>query len=129
MKVIIAGGRDFNNLKLMQDTLMEILEHEPDLEIVSGMAKGADMMGLGLAKANGIDYKEFPANWQDMSEPCRVGENQFGRYNKLAGMKRNHQMGDYADMAIVFWDGNSSGSNDMIEYMRELEKIVYVIKY
>lgn len=128
MKVIIAGGRDFNNLPLMQSSLTEILGLVEDLEVVSGLAKGADMMGKQLAEANGIPVKEFPANWQDMSEPCVPRWNQYGEYNALAGMKRNKEMGDYADILIAFSNG-SSGTQDMINYMNQLNKPVYVIGY
>lgn len=31
-------------------------------------------------------------------------------------------MGDYADYLIAFWDGKSSGTKDMINYMQQLGK-------
>lgn len=36
-------------------------------------------------------------------------------------------MGDYADELIAFWDGKSTGTKDMIEYMQKLKKPVEVI--
>jgi hypothetical protein len=128
MKVIVAGGRDFNNLPLMQEKLTEILGDVEPLEIVSGMARGADMLAYKLAKANDIPTKEFPADWKDMSEPCAPRSNAFGRYNAMAGMKRNMEMGDYADMLIAFSNG-SSGTQHMIDYMNQLNKPTYIIGY
>lgn len=128
MKVIIAGGRDFNNLPLMQSSLSEILGDVKDLEIVSGMAKGADMLAYKLAIANEIEVTSFPADWTDMTEPCVPRSNQYGEYNALAGMNRNKEMGDYADMLIAFSNG-SRGTADMIKYMESLNKPTYIIKY
>ena len=128
MKLIVAGGRGFNDEPLMRKELNRICK-DISVEIVSGMAKGADLLAYNLAKSNNIPVKEFHANWQDMSEPCVTGHNSYGTYNKLAGHKRNHQMGDYADILIAFWDGKSAGTKEMIEYMTTLNKPVHVIKY
>lgn len=38
-------------------------------------------------------------------------------------------MGDYADACIAFWDGVSSGTKHMIEYMKKLQKPVKIILY
>ena len=129
MRLIVAGGRDFSDKKLMQEALNDYTFDTTSLEIVSGTAKGADSLGAQLARANNIPVKEFPADWQDMSEPCVKRFNGYGTYNALAGMKRNHQMGDYATHLIAFWDGKSTGTKDMIEYMRSLNKPFKVIGY
>ena len=44
-KVIIAGGRDFNDLKLLTSTCDKILKNKANVEVVSGVARGADRMG------------------------------------------------------------------------------------
>lgn len=31
-------------------------------------------------------------------------------------------MGDYADCAIIFWDGQSKGTQHMINYLNKLNK-------
>lgn len=132
-KIIIAGGRKFNDRALMIKALNEVGEklnlEAADITIVCGMAEGADLLGYSLAKENGIACIEFPADWQDMSEPCVVKTNKRGTYNALAGMKRNHAMGDHADILIAFWDGKSSGTLDMINYMFSLEKPIYTYRY
>ena len=38
-------------------------------------------------------------------------------------------MAKYADKAIIFWDGKSVGSKDMIDRMEKLGKEVRVIYY
>lgn len=83
--------------------------------IVCGEAKGADTLGRNYAYANNIKIKSFPADWQT--------------YGQNAGMIRNGEMAEYADMLIAFWDGKSVGTQDMINKMKKLEKEVKVIYY
>lgn len=99
-KVIIAGGRDFNDLKLLASTCDKILKNKANVEVVSGVARGADRMGEAYAYSKGWGVKRFPARWED--------------YGKPAGATRNSEMANYADAAIVFWNGRSPGTKDMI---------------
>ena len=46
---------------------------------------------------------------------------------KSAGMKRNERMAAYADVAVVFYDGNSPGTTHMIKTMVSLGKPIRVI--
>lgn len=111
MKVIIAGGRDFDSYELLAKTMKEI---NNVTEIVCGKARGADTLGEQWAKENNIPVTYFPALWN------------LGRD---AGIKRNHQMGDYADYLVAFWDGESRGTKDMIDYMKRLGKKGTVVTY
>ncbi len=132
MKIIVAGGRDFFDEAYMirkLEWLISVGSIPEDLELVCGMAKGADLTAKKLFESNSLKVYERPADWKDMSEPCVVGDGYYGKYNKLAGMKRNHSMGDEAEVAIVFWNGKSKGSKDMIDYMKKLGKPVYVFNY
>lgn len=116
MKVIIAGGRGFSDFQLMNSKCNEVLlESGEDIEIVSGTAKGADKMGEHYASIRGFGVKQFPANW--------------GSHGKAAGYIRNKDMADYADMLIAFWDGESKGTQHMINLARERNLVVHVIKY
>lgn len=50
-KVIVAGGRDFNNYKGLSDSLDYLLKNiNDDIQIVCGMARGADRLGERYAK-------------------------------------------------------------------------------
>jgi hypothetical protein len=117
-KLIVAGGRDFNDYSLAHQTIMALANNEYKnvaVSIVSGMARGADSQGTRFALENGVVLYQFPADW-----------NQYG---KRAGFIRNNQMGDFADGLLAFWDGESRGTKQMIEYMRSLDKPVRVIHY
>lgn len=112
-KLIIAGGRDFNDYKLLQDTILPLL---PSIgEIVSGTCSGADKLGERFADEHCIPIKQFPANWN--------------LYGKSAGPRRNAQMAAYADACVVFWDGKSRGTKSMIELAIKYKLPLKVIKY
>ena len=84
LKVIVAGGRDFNDYELLKSKLDYILQNKlPDVEIVSGAARGADSLGERYAKENNLGLHRKPADWDT--------------YGKSAGYRRNAEMADYAD--------------------------------
>ena len=101
MRVIIAGGRDFNNYPLLFEKCNNILISQTNIEIVSGCAKGADVLGEKYAKEHNYPIKQFPANWD--------------KFGKSAGYKRNEEMANYANALIAFWDKRSIGTKHMID--------------
>jgi len=112
LKVIIAGGRDFNDPKLLAKSVPVDWKIS---EVVSGTAMGADRLGEYWAKEHGIPVKHFPANWD-----------QEGR---AAGPIRNRRMASYADALIAFWDGKSRGTRSMIYIAKELGLESVVVRY
>ena len=129
LKICINGGRDFDNEDLMQDTL-EGLYLDATVELISGMAKCAELLAYNLFKANGLKYYEYPADWKDLTAvPCVIGTNQYGQYNKLAGHNRNHTMGDDCDVLLSFWNGKSTGTKELQDYMNKLGKPVIIVRY
>jgi len=112
-RTIIAGSRDFNDIKLAYDILKDFKDQIK--VVICGEAKGADMIGRQWAEENNIPIRSYPADWK--------------KYGAAAGYVRNKQMGDTADMLIAFWDGISPGTKHMIEYMNELGKEVHIIHY
>lgn len=113
MKVVIAGGREFNDYELLREICDGVIPVVP--EIVSGGARGTDKLGEQYAKEKGYDLKVFPADWN--------------KHGKGAGPIRNRQMAEYGDMLIAFWDGKSKGTKNMIDTSKKLGLIVYVHKY
>ena len=115
MKVIIAGGRDFNNYDLLCRKADKILSRQTEIEIVSGIAKGADKLGERYSVERGYKITRFPADW-----------NFFG---KSAGYIRNVEMAEYADTLILFWNGKSKGSGHMLKIATEMKLKIRVIYY
>ena len=106
MKIIIAGGRNFNDYNKLRESCDNILVNQKDVEIVSGTAAGADTLGERYAQEKGYEVKKFPAQWD--------------LYGKSAGYKRNQQMAEYADGLIAFWDGKSRGTKHMIDIANKM---------
>ena len=116
-RIIVAGGRDFNDYSLLDRKLNHILQRlAPDnTAIVSGMARGADKLGVRWARKNNFDVIPFPADWNT--------------YGKKAGFLRNAQMANMATHLIAFWDGKSSGTANMIELATNKGLKVVIIDY
>jgi hypothetical protein len=115
MKIIVAGGRDFNDYNLLKEKLNQILGDNSDIEIVSGMARGADTLGIKYANELGYQIKEFPAQWD--------------KYGKSAGYRRNDEMAKYSDTCVCFWDGKSKGTKHMIDLSNKYELKTFIINY
>ena len=115
MKVIIAGGRDFNDYDLLCRIADKILSRQDEIEIVNGTAKGGDKLGERYAEERGYPIKRFPADW--------------GTHGKAAGYLRNEDMALYADALIAFWDKQSKGTKHMIDIAEQQGLPTRIINY
>ena len=102
-KIIVAGSRLMFQYGLVERVLNKVFRNHPleKIEIVQCGAKGADALGKLYADRHKVKMTEFSANWD--------------LHGKAAGIIRNSEMADYSDACIVFWDGISKGSKNMIE--------------
>ena len=113
MRVIVAGGRDFNDY----DGLCKKLDYyfaNINPIVICGEARGADALGKRYATEHGYPVESYPADWSQ---------------GKGAGFLRNIEMSKVADAAVCFWDGQSKGTKHMIDIMTELDKPVKIVKY
>jgi glycerophosphoryl diester phosphodiesterase len=115
IKVIIVGGRNFDDYLKLCQVCDEFLKDQNKVEIVSGAYKGADLLGEKYAAERNYPIKQFPADWR--------------RYGKSAGHKRNAEMAAYADALITFWDGKSKGTKHMIDLATQAGLKVIVIYF
>lgn len=115
MKLIIAGGRDFSNYDLLEREAEEMISGEQNVEIISGLARGADLMGCRFAEEKGLPLRGFAAEW--------------GKFGRAAGPIRNKLMAKNATHLLAFWDGQSRGTMHMIDYAEKLGLGVKVIHY
>ena len=119
-KVIVAGGRDFDNYEFLKEKLDETFESLGDLdahpiEIISGMADGADTLGIKYAKEHKLTMVLYPANWK--------------KYPRMGGILRNMNMLVTATHLVAFWDGKSHVPKHMIEIAKEKGIPVWIYKY
>jgi ribA/ribD-fused uncharacterized protein len=126
-KTIIAGSRDITDYELVKLAIKK--SGFSITEVVSGKASGVDTLGEQYARENNIKIKEFPANWDNLTEiPYKIKKDKHGReYNVLAGLNRNKRMGNYADSLIAITTG-SNGTQHMIDYATSKGLRVYVHK-
>ena len=109
MRVLVCGGRDFDDWDLLSHSLYEVFDNgmrnlsEP-FTVITGDACGADWLARAWAKYQAIEYPVkyvgFPANWKV--------------YGKAAGGIRNQQMLDEGkpDLVVAFPGG--VGTADMV---------------
>jgi hypothetical protein len=81
--------------------------------VISGTARGADKLGEMWARQNHVPVEKYPADWN-------------GTMRKGAGHVRNEQMAKVADALIALWDGQSKGTEDMIEIAMRRGMRIYV---
>ena len=110
MNVIVAGSRSITDIKIVAQAINE--SGFDVTEIVSGTARGVDVLGEEWAKSKGIPVKRFPADWEGLG--------------KGAGFIRNAEMAEYADALVAIWDGKSRGTKNMIEQAKSKGLKVHV---
>lgn len=108
ISVIVAGSRSIEEYDKTQHAIERTFEHAVEqslaadvLEVVSGTADGPDSHGETWASRRGVPVERFPADWDE--------------HGKAAGPIRNQQMAEYADVLVAVWDGESSGTENMID--------------
>lgn len=105
--VCINGSREIQELNISS-----YVNPNYPAAIVAGGARGADIIAKKWAQSHYIEYIEYKANWDV--------------YGKSAGMIRNHEMIDFADELISFWDGKSPGTKEAIDYAKKLGRKVTI---
>jgi len=117
IKLIIAGGRNFDDYALLRTTLDNLLSKTDyrDCTIISGCAKGADRLGERYAHDYLMEIWKMPADWNT--------------HGKAAGYIRNKEMAEVATHCVCFWDGDSKGTKHMIDLAKQYNLILRVIMY
>lgn len=105
-KLLICGGRDFNDVAKFQMALIDIENRlGPFDHYISGGARGADTLAQKFAEAWGKTFTCYPANW-------RV-------YGRSAGAIRNRQMLTEGKPDVVIAFPGGIGTAHMVRIARE----------
>jgi glycerol-3-phosphate dehydrogenase len=112
MKVIIAGTRDITDMDLVTEAVKQ--SGFEITEVVTGMARGVDILAEQYGYDQRLNIQRFYAKWDS--------------YGKMAGKIRNIEMANYAEALIAVWDGKSTGTRHMIEKALEKGLKVYVYR-
>lgn len=115
MKIAIVGSRSFSDYSALSQYIKETIDITEVEAVVSGGANGADSLAERFAKDEGKQLLIFHPQWK--------------KYGKQAGMLRNTQIVDKADIVFAFWDGVSRGTKDSIDKATNRGKKVYVYTF
>lgn len=96
MKVLVCGGRDFDDALTLGSWLGGIHKQQGITLLIEGGAKGADFMARKFAEWQGIPVQTFEADWN--------------RHGRAAGPIRNKQMLNEAkpDLVVAFEGGRGT---------------------
>jgi len=136
MKLLICGSRS------LHDKSPEVIKHIEEFNrfnkvdvVISGMAKGADLIGAFWANDNDILVEQYYAQWDDLFEENAfiVTKKDGSQYNRNAGLERNKRMlvKGKPDFVLAFIDGRvpkSNGTRHMIRLSEEAGVPVKVIE-
>ena len=107
MKLLIVGSRNIEEYDLEKDIPAETTM------IITGGANGIDTLAEKYA-----DKKRLSK---------LILRPKYNRYGKFAPLKRNEQMVDICDMALIIWDGSSKGTKYTIDYAYKTGKKLLLI--
>lgn len=109
MRVLVCGGRDFENYTRVHQLLDGVHERHGITELIHGGARGTDSLAKQWADANKVTSRAFPADWE--------------KYGKAAGMIRNKQMLLEGPRLVVAFPGGR-GTANMIALAEKLGILV-----
>lgn len=114
MRVIIAGSRTIADFSEVETAIKN--SGFAITEVISGGCAGPDLLGERWALHNLIPKRTFVADWKNLG--------------KAAGPIRNSEMAANADALILIWDGESRGSQDMLNKanVKGLKVHVHLVK-
>ncbi len=100
MRVLVCGGRDFIEMKLLVRVLDELHAERAFTHLIHGDARGADLLAAHWARMRQVHTTAYPADWK--------------RLGKSAGSVRNQKMLVEGQPALVVAFPGGVGTADMI---------------
>lgn len=110
MRVIVAGPRSFTDYEVVADAI-ESAPFTPT-HIITGGANGVDTLAERWADENSVSKNTFKPDYD--SHPGQV-----------APLKRNEKMAKEGEALIAVWNGESSGTQNMIEQAEKAGLEIY----
>ncbi len=105
MRIAIVGSRDYRDLESVRRYVNSLPNNAA---IVSGATPGVDQTAEVAARARGLQTMIFPPDWEHR------GSRSEQQWNRL--ILKN------ADLVAVFWNGQSLGTQTLIEIAQEMGK-------
>ena len=111
-RIVIGCYRNFNDYEIFKNFVDLCIGNKSEITILSGHCKGTDLMAERYAKEKGFALEIYPADWK--------------KYGKAAGPIRNRQMVENADTVIAFVSKTASGTKNLIENAKRLNKELFI---
>lgn len=117
VKIAIVGSRTFSDYGMMKEFIDSNCRESGirPIGVISGGARGADLLGARYATEKGLPLTEFKPEWD--------------KYGKSAGFRRNHDIINNCDVCFAFWDGQSRGTKHDIDLCMEQDKECFVCRF
>ena len=117
-KVVLSVSKSFRNYKLFKEKVKYFLSEKMKthtLVVITGASKLTDVLTDKLSKE--IDFIKEPheAHWD--------------RYGQDAISVSNDEMTSCADAVIVFWDGQSFGISNLLEFAKQKNIKTAIVRY
>lgn len=112
MKLLICGGRDFDDVEFIITQLGRLHQNRQITELIHGAAKGADTICSLWAKEMDIPVRPFPADWKT--------------HPRAAGPIRNQQMLTEGKPDALFAFPGGKGTADMVNRSKKVLPEVWV---
>lgn len=115
VKLLIAGSRGLDpSIEEIDSALEEFGLFPSDIaSLVCGMADGVDLAGKRWADHNDIKVDPYPPDYK--------------KFGKEGAIIRNQDMAEMCDAGLVFWDGRSPSSANMIANLAVRRKPMWVV--
>jgi hypothetical protein len=116
LRVAIIGSRGFTEYSFFVEKVEYLLQNiKEEIVIVSGGCKGsADELSERYAAEKGIKTEIYLP--------------EYGKYGRVAPLKRNKTIMQNSDKVICFWDGVSRGTLNAIGHAKDLELPIKIVK-
>lgn len=115
MKVIISGGRKFQNEAFVWRVLDHVHAKKGITLLIEGGARGVDRFGRDWAIARGVPFHTEPADWDT--------------FKRAAGAIRNRAMLKIEGVdGVIAFPGNE-GTLDMVKATRKAKISLYLPSY
>lgn len=102
MKILVTGGRDFNDYETVAAALRRYINPgDDDSIVIHGGATGADRCARNWCEANGVHHASVPALWD--------------WWGKSAGPRRNRAMAYHLSPELVLAFPGGKGTEDMVK--------------
>ena len=117
MNILICGSRTYYDSSKARIELRRFLKDHANDSFIHGGAVGIDSLADEVLRSFLSDY----------SKNVKVFRPQYSLYGKLAPIQRDRDMVDLADMVFALWNGESNGTEFVINYSRSSGKPVEII--